>query len=81
MNGDIQLSMRLIDHSALNFVKGSTDVNTGEHVVYRGFVSGGPTTGTKGVIKRKYARNAIVDLGTFGTWNVPYFLLSPSIGV
>ena len=79
MNSDIQLSMPLIDHSSLNFAKGSTDVNTGEQVIYRGFVNGGPTSGTKGVIKRKYARKAIVDLGTLGTWNVPYFLLYPSI--
>ena len=47
MNSDIQLSMPLIDHSSLNFAKGSTDVNTGEQVIYRGFINGGPTSGTK----------------------------------
>jgi len=75
----IQLSMPVRNQNVFAHVKTATDINTGEHVVYRGSVSGGPTNGTKGVVRRKYAKKAIVDLGNFGIWNVPYFLLSSSL--
>ena len=79
MNSYIQLSMPFSDLIDLSFVKSATDVSTGEHVVYRGFVSGGPTNGTRGIVKQKYAKKAVVDMGSFGMWNIPYFLLYPSL--
>ena len=79
MDSYIQLSMPILDQNNIAYVKNVTDKSTGEHVVYMGSVSGGPTNGAKGVVKQKYAKKAIVDLGNFGIWNVPYFLLSPGI--
>jgi len=52
------------------------NINNGQKVKYLGNVSGGPLTGSKGIIKKLYANKAVVDMGLVGTWNVPYYFLS-----
>ena len=48
----------------------------GQEVVYCGNISGGPVLGSKGVVTKKYANKALVDMGWLGVWNVPYYFLS-----
>lgn len=48
----------------------------GQFVVYLGHVSGGPRYGARGIVKRVLSRTAVVDMGSTGTWHIPYFFLS-----
>ncbi len=52
------------------------NINNGQKVMYLGNVSGGPTTGSMGIVTKLYANKAVVDMGLVGTWNVPYYFLS-----
>ena len=53
----------------------SSNVMQGQEVVYCGNISGGPVLGSKGVVTKKYANKALVDMGWLGVWNVPSILL------
>tara|TARA_B100000427_G_C15273131_1_gene491973 strand:+ start:66 stop:302 length:237 start_codon:yes stop_codon:yes gene_type:complete len=52
------------------------NLNEGNDVVYMGNVLGGPSIGAAGKIKKIYARKALVDMGSVGTWNIPYCFLA-----
>ncbi len=41
-------------------------------------ISGGPRSGTKGVVKELKGRHAVVDMGAAGVWHIPYFFLAAS---
>ena len=47
----------------------------GREVLYLGRVGGGPRYGSCGVVKRALHRKAIVDMGAWGTWHIPYYFL------
>ena len=48
----------------------------GREVLYVGRVGGGPRYGSCGVVKRALYRKAIVDMGSWGTWHIPYYFLT-----
>ena len=54
----------------------ASNVMHGQEVLYCGNISGGPILGSKGVVTKKYANKALVDMGWLGVWNVPYYFLS-----
>ena len=61
-------------HSIVNF----RDIAPGQEVLYLGRLSGGPRQGARGVVKQALLKKAVVDMGRFGTWNIPYcFLVLP----
>lgn len=66
---------QLIDRGQFSLSNQSGDAGLGEEVLYVGDVKGGPIMGSKGIIKRLYARKALVDMGASGIWNVPYYFL------
>lgn len=51
-------------------------VTLGQMVLYLGSLRGGPRRGAQGTVKSLRRRSALVDMGTHGTWHVPYFLLA-----
>ena len=53
----------------------SGDATPGQVVEYQGRISGGPRFGLKGKIIRTRARQAVVDMGSNGTWHIPYYFL------
>ena len=53
-----------------------SNLDEGIEVVYMGNVLGGPSVGAPGKIKKIYARKALVDMGSVGTWNIPYCFLA-----
>ena len=67
--------LHLIDRGQILLSNRSGDADLGEEVLYVGDVKGGPIMGSKGIIKRLYARKALVDMGPSGIWNVPYYFL------
>jgi len=77
MNEATQLTLSINDDKSNppTFQNG-LNINNGQKVKYLGNISGGPLTGSKGVIKKLYANKAVVDMGLVGTWNVPYYFLS-----
>ena len=77
MNESLQLSLSLNDEvGQFTTFQNGLNVNNGQKVMYMGNVSGGPVTGSKGIVKKLYANKAVVDMGLVGTWNVPYYFLS-----
>ena len=48
----------------------------GQMVQYHGRVKGGPRFGLIGTVEEKRLRQAVVDLGEYGRWHIPYYLLS-----
>ena len=52
------------------------DIAPGREVMYLGRLSGGPRQGARGIVKRILLRKAVVDMGRFGTWNIPYCFLA-----
>ena len=52
------------------------DLGPGQQVEYLGWVAGGPRFGSQGTVMRALRRKAVVDLGTAGTWNIPYHFLA-----
>ena len=52
------------------------DVGPGQKVEYLGWVAGGPRFGSQGTVMRALRRKAVVDLGSAGTWNIPYRFLA-----
>lgn len=52
------------------------DVGPGQKVEYLGWVAGGPRFGSQGTVMRTLRRKAVVDLGSAGTWNIPYHFLA-----
>lgn len=51
-------------------------VEPGQSVIYTGKVSGGPSFGSTGVVTQARQRKAVVDMGTSGVWNIPYYFLT-----
>ncbi len=54
----------------------SASVSPGQPVAYHGRIRGGPRFGMTGTIVETRARKAVVDMGAFGKWHIPYYLLS-----
>ena len=77
MNEARQLTLS-IKNDRINYAtfQNGLNINNGQKVKYHGNVSGGPVTGSKGIVKKLYANKAVVDMGLIGTWNVPYYFLS-----
>ena len=76
MNLHRQMSfLQLIEGGRFSSSNQSGNAARGEEVLYVGDVKGGPVMGSKGIIKRLYARKAVVDMGASGIWNVPYYFL------
>ena len=71
----LTLSMKNDTNNYATFQNG-LNINNGQRVMYLGNVSGGPITGSEGIVKKLYANKAVVDMGLVGIWNVPYFFLS-----
>ena len=82
MNQSIQLTLSLTSEAGryATFQNG-LNIDRGQEVLYLGNVSGGPITGSKGIIKKLYANKAVVDMGNVGTWNVPYYFLANAVKV
>ncbi|MBS21931.1 MAG: hypothetical protein CL739_07555 [Chloroflexi bacterium] len=77
MNEATQLTLSIKDDKKNHpTFQNGLNINNGQKVKYLGNVSGGPLTGSKGIIKKLYANKAVVDMGLVGTWNVPYYFLS-----
>ena len=51
-------------------------VEPGQSVIYTGKISGGPSFGSTGVVTQARQRKAVVDMGTSGVWNIPYYFLT-----
>lgn len=51
-------------------------VPPGREVFYLGRVMGGPRYGARGTVRRALGRTAVVDMGRWGTWHIPYCFLS-----
>ena len=51
-------------------------IATGQEVMYLGSITGGPSYGSRGTVKRALLRKAVVDLGRLGTWRIPYYFLA-----
>lgn len=51
-------------------------VAPGQAVIYTGKISGGPSFGSTGVVTQARQRKAVVDMGTSGVWNIPYYFLT-----
>ena len=49
---------------------------SGQVVQYHGRVKGGPHFGISGTVVATRPRQALVDMGSYGRWNIPYYLLS-----
>ena len=45
-------------------------------VQYLGTVAGGPRYGATGLVKETLAHRAVVDMGSSGTWRIPYLFLA-----
>ena len=56
----------------------SRELRPGRAVRYVGKIRGGPRYGTRGVVKRTFARRALVELSGFGSWTIPYYFLGPN---
>ena len=52
------------------------DLGPGQQVEYLGWVAGGPRFGSQGTVTRALRRKAVVDLGSGGTWHIPYRFLA-----
>ena len=62
-------------------VTAATNVSPGTvwpgcQVFYVGKLTGGPRYGAKGMVRRTLGRRAVVDMGRWGTWHIPYYFLS-----
>ena len=54
----------------------ASSLTPGQVVQYHGRVRGGPRFGLIGTVVETRLRQAVVDLGAFGRWHIPYYLLS-----
>ena len=52
------------------------NVYVGQEILYMSRRKGGPRLGARGIIKEASKRRAVVDLGQWGIWHVPYSFLS-----
>ena len=48
----------------------------GQVVEYCGRIRGGPRFGLRGRVVEARPRQAVVDMGTNGTWHIPYYMLA-----
>tara|TARA_Y100000996_G_scaffold369046_1_gene315799 strand:- start:15004 stop:15246 length:243 start_codon:yes stop_codon:yes gene_type:complete len=62
--------------TAYEAINDFSNLNEGIEVIYMGNVLGGPSIGSAGKVMKIYARKALVDMGSLGTWNVPYCFLA-----
>ena len=77
MNNPTQLTLSIKNDTSTHVTfQNGLNINNGQRVRYLGNVSGGPVTGSRGIVKKLYANKAVVDMGLVGTWNVPYYFLS-----
>ena len=56
------------------------EVVPGRQVLYTGRLSGGPRYGAIGVVRQAQAKRALVDMGMYGRWYIPYYFLSLPAG-
>ena len=61
---------------ASRMVANPARVTPGQVVQYLGHVNGGPHFGVEGTVVQTLKRKAIVDLGRFGKWHIPYYFLT-----
>ena len=54
----------------------SVALTPGQVVQYHGNVRGGPRFGMSGTVLETRLKQAVVDMGSHGRWNIPYYLLS-----
>ena len=54
----------------------SDNVYLGQEVLYMSRRKGGPRVGARGTVKKALKRRALVDMGDWGTWHIPYSFLS-----
>ncbi len=66
------MPVRTTVHSAIS----CCNIVQGQGVLYLGRVGGGPRYGSRGSVKRTLRRVAIVDMGSSGTWHIPYYFLA-----
>lgn len=55
---------------------GPLSARRGQEVEYCGRIRGGPKFGLRGRVVEARARQAVVDMGTDGTWHIPYHMLA-----
>ena len=51
-------------------------ISPGQIVQYHGRVRGGPRFGLYGAVVETRARQVVVDMGPYGRWHIPYYLLT-----
>ncbi len=61
---------------AVRRILNSGSVTPGQVVEYQGRISGGPRFGLKGKVVKTRTRQAVVDMGSAGTWHIPYYFLA-----
>jgi len=54
----------------------SAALTPGQVVQYHGRIRGGPRFGLSGTVVETRLKQAVVDMGAHGRWNIPYYLLS-----
>lgn len=55
---------------------GPMNARRGQVVEYCGRIRGGPRFGLRGRVVEARPRKAVVDMGTDGTWHIPYYMLA-----
>ena len=50
-------------------------IHKGEKVFYIGRHINGPESGSIGIVKNTLNNLAVIDLGIYGTWKIPYYYL------
>ena len=55
---------------------GPLNARPGQVVQYCGRIRGGPKFGLHGRVMEARPRQAVVDMGTNGTWHIPYYMLA-----
>ena len=63
-------------HASVHANVSCCSATPGQEVLYLGNISGGPRYGSRGTVRRTLIRKAVVDMGRFGTWQIPYYFLA-----
>lgn len=74
--GNAQLRMPGMPYRKPRKIKRLDRATPGQVVQYHGRVRGGPQFGLVGTVVEARGRQAVVDLGKWGTWHIPYYLLT-----
>jgi len=75
-NTTAQIAMPGMPKRVIANIATCCELAPGQVVVYVGKIMGGPRFGTRGIVKQALQRKAVIDMGKYGTWNVPYFFLT-----